>query len=71
MARNLTQPPMRPATPTVRVGVVMGSNSDRDVMRNAAGILRASGVAYDVRVVSAHRTPDPMVTYGKSAGRPA
>ncbi|HEY3940952.1 MAG TPA: 5-(carboxyamino)imidazole ribonucleotide mutase [Acidimicrobiales bacterium] len=49
------------------VGVVMGSSSDLTVMSGAAEILTAFGVGHEVRVVSAHRTPEDMVDYGRSA----
>ena len=50
-----------------RVGVIMGSSSDWDTMRNAAVVLERFGVAHEVRVVSAHRTPDLLVHYATSA----
>jgi phosphoribosylaminoimidazole carboxylase, PurE protein len=49
------------------VGVVMGSNSDWDVMQNAAQILAEFGVPYEARVVSAHRMPDDMFRYAEAA----
>lgn len=49
------------------VGVVMGSRSDYAVMRAAVAVLQEFGIAFEVRVVSAHRTPDLMVEYAKSA----
>lgn len=49
------------------VGVVMGSRSDWDTMQHAAEQLQALGVAHEVRVVSAHRTPDALYAYAKSA----
>jgi 5-(carboxyamino)imidazole ribonucleotide mutase len=49
------------------VGIVMGSDSDLNVMRAAADTLRELGVPHEVRVVSAHRTPEAMIEYGKSA----
>lgn len=49
------------------VGVVMGSQSDWDVMQQAAKILKDFGVAFEHRVVSAHRTPDAMFDYAQSA----
>ncbi len=52
---------------TVIVGVVMGSNSDWDVMQRAAEVLRDFGVAYEHKVVSAHRTPDAMFAYAQTA----
>ena len=50
-----------------RVGVIMGSSSDWETMRNAAVVLERFGVAHEVRVVSAHRTPDLLVDYATSA----
>src|SRR5260221_4435071 len=50
-----------------RVGVVMGSQSDWDVMQHAARVLKDFGVAFESRVVSAHRTPDTMFQYAEGA----
>ncbi len=49
------------------VGVIMGSDSDLDVMRGAAAALAEFDVPHEVRVVSAHRTPEGMVEYAKAA----
>jgi len=49
------------------VGVVMGSRNDYAVMRSAVDMLREFGVAHEVRVVSAHRTPDLMFSYAETA----
>ena len=49
------------------IGIIMGSNSDWPVMEHAARILEQFGVPYEARVVSAHRTPDLMFDYAKSA----
>jgi 5-(carboxyamino)imidazole ribonucleotide mutase len=49
------------------VGIVMGSDSDLPVMQAAADVLTALGVPHEVRVVSAHRTPEDMIAYGKGA----
>ncbi len=49
------------------VGVVMGSRSDWETMQHAIARLEQMGVPYEVRVVSAHRTPDLLVEYAKSA----
>ncbi|HXN16216.1 MAG TPA: 5-(carboxyamino)imidazole ribonucleotide mutase [Usitatibacter sp.] len=49
------------------VGVVMGSQSDWEVMQHAARVLKDFGVAYEARVVSAHRTPDTMFEYAAEA----
>lgn len=50
-----------------QVGIIMGSQSDWPTMREAAEMLDALGVAYDARIVSAHRTPDRLWEYGKTA----
>lgn len=49
------------------VGIIMGSQSDWDTMKNAAITLDDLGVAYETRVVSAHRTPDQMFEYAEQA----
>jgi 5-(carboxyamino)imidazole ribonucleotide mutase len=49
------------------VGLIMGSRSDWETMRHAAETLEALGIPYEVRVVSAHRTPDLMAEYAKTA----
>jgi 5-(carboxyamino)imidazole ribonucleotide mutase len=49
------------------VGVIMGSDSDWPTMKAAADALDEFGVAYEVSVVSAHRTPDKMIAYARSA----
>ena len=49
------------------VGVVMGSQSDWDVMQKAAMVLKDFGVPFEARVVSAHRTPDTMFEYAQTA----
>lgn len=49
------------------VGIIMGSQSDWPVMQEAARMLDAMGVAYEAKIVSAHRTPDRLVAYAKSA----
>ena len=49
------------------VGVVMGSNSDWDVMQHAVAQLQAFGVPFEARVVSAHRTPDLLFEYASQA----
>lgn len=51
----------------VLVGVVMGSRSDWDTMQHAVKHLEAFGIAHDVQVVSAHRTPDLLFSYAESA----
>ncbi len=49
------------------VGIIMGSQSDWATMRDAAVVLDELGVAYEARIVSAHRTPDRLWDYGTSA----
>lgn len=49
------------------VGIIMGSQSDWETMRHAAQVLTDLGVAYETRVVSAHRTPKRLVDYATSA----
>lgn len=51
----------------IQVGIIMGSNSDWPVMQYAAQFLQQFGVAYEAKVVSAHRTPDLMFDYAKTA----
>jgi 5-(carboxyamino)imidazole ribonucleotide mutase len=58
---------MNQANVAPRVGVVMGSRSDWDTMQHAVARLEQLGVPHEVRVVSAHRTPDLLVEYAKSA----
>ena len=50
-----------------RVGVVMGSRSDWETMAHCTGILEQLGVPFEVRIVSAHRTPDVLFDYASSA----
>jgi 5-(carboxyamino)imidazole ribonucleotide mutase len=56
-------------TGSVRVGVVMGSRSDWDTMKAAAETLDRLGIAHEVQVVSAHRTPDRLFEYAETAGK--
>src|SRR5215467_14688022 len=49
------------------VGVIMGSDSDMEVMQGALDVLTEFGMPHEVRVISAHRTPDVMVEYANSA----
>lgn len=58
--------PEHPAA-AVQVGIIMGSTSDWPTMKLAAEMLDALGVAYETRIVSAHRTPDRLWDYGKTA----
>jgi 5-(carboxyamino)imidazole ribonucleotide mutase len=72
MPRAATRAPTRAATSTVPrttpiVGIIMGSRSDLETMRHSADILDALAIPYEILVVSAHRTPDWLFTYAKSA----
>jgi 5-(carboxyamino)imidazole ribonucleotide mutase len=51
----------------VRIGIIMGSRSDWETMRHAAEILEALRVPHECKVISAHRTPDRLYDYAKSA----
>ena len=51
----------------VRVGIIMGSQSDWPTMREAAQVLEELGIAHEARIVSAHRTPDRLWEYGRTA----
>src|SRR5213592_245483 len=51
------------------VGVIMGSKSDWETMANTTGTLERLGIPFEVRVVSAHRTPDHLFAYAESAER--
>lgn len=56
-----------PATPAPLVGIIMGSTSDWPTMREAARVLQTAGIAYEARVVSAHRTPRLLFDYASEA----
>ena len=55
------------ADQTPIIGIIMGSTSDWDTMRHCSDMLETLGIAYEAKVVSAHRTPDRLVTYAKGA----
>lgn len=55
------------AVPMVKVGVIMGSQSDWDTMQHAIDVLNDLQIEHEARIVSAHRTPDRLVEYAKSA----
>ena len=59
--------PQSPSGTGPRVGLVMGSRSDWDTMQHAAAMLEQLGVDHEVRVVSAHRTPDVLFEYAATA----
>ena len=50
-----------------KVGIIMGSDSDLHVMIKAASVLKELGIEYEINVVSAHRTPDNMCNYARTA----
>lgn len=52
---------------TIEVGIIMGSQSDWPTMKEAAAILDELGIPYEAKIVSAHRTPDRLWSYGKEA----
>ena len=56
---------MQPASP--RVGIIMGSRSDRDTMDHAARVLSELQIEFESEIVSAHRTPDRMFAYAEAA----
>jgi 5-(carboxyamino)imidazole ribonucleotide mutase len=58
----MTQP-----QPTPLVGIIMGSKSDWPTLRGAADVLAGLGIPHEARIVSAHRTPDLLADYAKSA----
>jgi 5-(carboxyamino)imidazole ribonucleotide mutase len=55
------------ADANAKVGIIMGSQSDWPTMKHAADVLTALGVAFEAKIVSAHRTPDRLYNYAKSA----
>ena len=54
---------------SARIGIIMGSKSDLNVMQDAADICKEFGVEFEMTVVSAHRTPERMFTYAKEAAQ--
>ncbi len=58
---------MTPPSHPIPVGIIMGSQSDWTTMKEAALVLDQLGVTYETRIVSAHRTPDRLWDYGKTA----
>jgi 5-(carboxyamino)imidazole ribonucleotide mutase len=61
--------PKKRATKRPLVGVIMGSRSDWETLTHAVATLEVLGVPYEVRIVSAHRTPDLLFEYAESAAR--
>ncbi|MCX8028988.1 MAG: 5-(carboxyamino)imidazole ribonucleotide mutase [Brevinematales bacterium] len=51
----------------MKVGIIMGSDSDLPIMKEAAKVLEEFGIDYEIRIVSAHRTPQKMFEYAKTA----
>ena len=58
---------MSDAQTAVKIGIIMGSQSDWSTLREAASVLDDLGVSYETRIVSAHRTPDRLWDYGSTA----
>ncbi len=69
MAKRPTKTAAAKANAPIRVGIIMGSQSDWDTMKNAADVLKELKVPFEAKIVSAHRTPDRLVTYAKSAAK--
>jgi 5-(carboxyamino)imidazole ribonucleotide mutase len=65
-SRDTSSVPTRPMT-SPQVGVIMGSDSDLPVMQGAVDALDDFGIPHEVRIVSAHRTPEVMVDYARTA----
>jgi 5-(carboxyamino)imidazole ribonucleotide mutase len=65
--KSKIQNPKSKIEATALVAVIMGSTSDWDTMKNAADVLEEFGVAHERKVVSAHRTPDLLFEFAKSA----
>ena len=63
----MAESPVPPPTGLPLVGIIMGSDSDLPTLQGAIEICRTFGVPYEVAIVSAHRTPDRMVAYAKTA----
>lgn len=59
--------PSNPSTSNPMIGIIMGSDSDLPTMREAIAVCEEFGIACEVEIVSAHRTPDRMVDYAKTA----
>lgn len=55
------------ASNTIEIGIIMGSDSDLETMQAAADVCEQFGVSFEMRVVSAHRTPNEMIEYGTKA----
>ncbi|MBR0559656.1 5-(carboxyamino)imidazole ribonucleotide mutase [Neokomagataea anthophila] len=67
MSQTLNQTETLVSDAPVRVGVIMGSQSDWETMRHACDVLEALGIAHERRIVSAHRTPDRLADYARTA----
>ncbi len=69
MGKRPVKTATRQANTPVRVGIIMGSQSDWETMKNAADVLKELKVAFEAKIVSAHRTPDRLVDYAKTAAK--
>jgi 5-(carboxyamino)imidazole ribonucleotide mutase len=67
MAQELSSSGRESAEAAPRVGIIMGSKSDHAIMQHAAQTLEALDIPFEMKIVSAHRTPELMVSYAKSA----
>ncbi|MBL8631569.1 MAG: 5-(carboxyamino)imidazole ribonucleotide mutase [Rhodospirillaceae bacterium] len=69
MAKRPAKTAPKAARQTIRVGIIMGSTSDWDTMKHAADVLDELKVPFEAKVVSAHRTPDRLWDYAKTAAK--
>ncbi|GBR55295.1 N5-carboxyaminoimidazole ribonucleotide mutase [Neokomagataea thailandica NBRC 106555] len=67
MSQTLNKTEIFVADTPVRVGVIMGSQSDWETMKHACDVLDMLGIAHERRIVSAHRTPDRLAEYARTA----
>lgn len=63
----MTQAPTKAPKATPQIGIIMGSQSDWATMQHATQLLEQFGVAFECQIISAHRTPDRLFDYAKSA----
>lgn len=63
----MTQAPTKASKTTPQIGIIMGSQSDWATMQHATQLLEQFGVAFECQIISAHRTPDRLFDYAKSA----
>ena len=63
----MTQAPTKAPKATPQIGIIMGSQSDWATMQHATQLLEQFGVVFECQIISAHRTPDRLFDYAKSA----